>query len=106
MIKFTCKSIIFFFISLFFTSNLFAQDPNTETLSKDELKLIKLEQKVTSAQAKIDKTNAKLDYADSLMQVGIGSTGWTTTESALCISGTDYQLQTPSDNCAAVFRNF
>ena len=26
-----------------------------------------------------------------LMQVGIGSTGWTTTESALCISGTDYQ---------------
>lgn len=41
-----------------------------------------------------------------LMQVGDGGTGWTAGESAACINGTAYQLQTPSDNCAAVFRNF
>ena len=45
-----------------------------------------------------------------LMQIGAGGTTWTTTEEDACISviGTvsEYQLQTPSDNCAAVFRNF
>ena len=47
------------------------------------------------------------------MQIGLGATTWTTTNAAACVSaiGTapvvnEYQLQTPSDNCAAVFRNF
>ena len=51
----------------------------------------------------------KIDDGDSitgLMQVGNGATTWTGTESALCINGSAYQLQTPSDDCAAVFRNF
>jgi prepilin-type N-terminal cleavage/methylation domain-containing protein len=38
------------------------------------------------------------------MQVGIDGTNWTT--SAACISGKNYQLQQPSSDCAAVFRNF
>lgn len=42
------------------------------------------------------------------MQLGIDGTGWT--GSAACLTGTapnqTYQLQTPSSNCAAVFRNF
>ncbi|MDH5611348.1 MAG: prepilin-type N-terminal cleavage/methylation domain-containing protein [Gammaproteobacteria bacterium] len=45
-----------------------------------------------------------------LMQIGLGGTTWTTAMAAACVSlvGTvnEYQLQTPSDNCAAVFRNF
>ena len=51
----------------------------------------------------------KVDDGDSitgLMQVGNGATTWTDTESGLCINGSAYQLQTPSDDCAAVFRNF
>ncbi len=51
----------------------------------------------------------KIDDGDSttgVMQVGNGATTWTNTESGLCINGAAYQLQTPSDNCAAVFRNF
>lgn len=48
------------------------------------------------------------------MQLGLGSTnGWSTTESGACEvdsslnPGTNvYELQTPSANCAAVFRNF
>jgi prepilin-type N-terminal cleavage/methylation domain-containing protein len=41
------------------------------------------------------------------MQLGLGSTsGWTTTESGNCINGSNYELQAPSSNCAAVFRNF
>ena len=39
-----------------------------------------------------------------LMQVGINGNNWT--GSAACIATPDYQLQTPSDDCAAVFRNF
>lgn len=41
------------------------------------------------------------------MQLGIDSTtttSWTT--SAACINGNNYELQAPSSNCAAVFRNF
>lgn len=39
-----------------------------------------------------------------LMQVGIDGANWS--GSAACINTPDYQLLTPSDNCAAVFRNF
>ena len=40
------------------------------------------------------------------MQLGKGGKDWDGTAMALCITGTDYQLQNPGDNCAAVFRNF
>ena len=46
------------------------------------------------------------------MQLGVGAAaGWTGTESTACLLGglaasTDYELQNPSPNCAAVFRNF
>lgn len=41
------------------------------------------------------------------MQVADGdATDWNAVASAACINGTDYQLLTPSTNCAAVFRNF
>jgi len=41
------------------------------------------------------------------MQLGIGGAGWTNADSGLCITGANnYELQNPSDNCAAVFRNF
>jgi len=42
------------------------------------------------------------------MQLGNGSANWDAAAAALCLNGngTDYQLQTPSSNCAAVFRNF
>lgn len=48
------------------------------------------------------------------MQVATGGTTWATTDSALCTvttgtapnTVTSYQLQTPSPNCASVFRNF
>jgi hypothetical protein len=60
------------FIILFLTSNQsFAQDPATETLSKDELKLQKLELKVKSIEGKIEATEAKIAYADSLIQAGL-----------------------------------
>lgn len=43
-----------------------------------------------------------------LMQIGAGGTTWTSAESDNCINanGVDYELQQPSDSCAAVFRNF
>ena len=40
------------------------------------------------------------------MQLGDAGTGWDATAEGLCINGTNYELQAPSDNCAAVFRNF
>lgn len=40
------------------------------------------------------------------MRLGNGGAGWDATAAAACISGDNYQLQTPSSNCAAVFRNF
>jgi prepilin-type N-terminal cleavage/methylation domain-containing protein len=40
------------------------------------------------------------------MQLGTAGQGWAAAAVALCIAGTDYELQNPSDNCAAVFRNF
>lgn len=45
-----------------------------------------------------------------LMQIGIAGVGWVAADSAACMNnagaGPDYELQAPSDNCAAVFRNF
>ncbi len=45
-----------------------------------------------------------------LMQIGLGGTTWTPAMAAACINTVatvdEYQLKTPSDNCAAVFRNF
>jgi len=40
------------------------------------------------------------------MQLGKAGTGWDGTDMALCITGGNYQLQNPGENCAAVFRNF
>jgi type II secretory pathway pseudopilin PulG len=40
-----------------------------------------------------------------IMQLGIAGTGWTETEVAACLNGSNYELRSPSDNCAAVFRN-
>ena len=53
------------------TNNTFAQDPATETLSKDELKLQKLELKVKNIEGKIEATEAKIAVADSLIQAGL-----------------------------------
>jgi prepilin-type N-terminal cleavage/methylation domain-containing protein len=40
------------------------------------------------------------------MQLGTPGTGWVAADETACINGSVYQLQSPSDNCAAVFRNF
>lgn len=56
--------------------------------------------------AELDRKVDDGEATTGLMQVGNGGTGWDAAASALCINGTAYQLQTPSDNCAAVFRNF
>ena len=41
------------------------------------------------------------------MQLGSAGQGWDATAEGLCITAAnDYELQNPSDNCAAVFRNF
>ncbi|MDA3955022.1 MAG: hypothetical protein PF485_15365 [Bacteroidales bacterium] len=60
------------FIILYLISNqVLAQDPETETLSRDELKLIRLETKVKRFEAKIEATEAKIAVADSIIQAGI-----------------------------------
>jgi hypothetical protein len=51
-------------------NSAFAQDPSTATLSKDELKLIKLEEKVKNIETKISLTEAKIEKADSLVNAG------------------------------------
>lgn len=61
-------SLTIFLLSI--TSSVFAQEPNTENLSRDELKLLKLEEKVKRYEDKIAATEAKLAYADSLIQAG------------------------------------
>lgn len=65
-----CLITVFFL----FSNSIYAQDPTTETLSKDEIKLLKLEEKVQRAKDKITKTEGKLAYADSLMQAGLEMT--------------------------------
>ena len=67
-------SLFFLAIFFLFSNSIYAQDPATETLSKDELKLIKLEEKVQRAKDRITKTEGKLAYADSLMQAGLEMT--------------------------------
>jgi len=72
MKKFLLKSISFLFIIFIYSaSNVFAQETNTETLSKDELKLKKLELKVANIENKISLTEAKIAKADSLINAGI-----------------------------------
>ncbi|MGB5397880.1 MAG: prepilin-type N-terminal cleavage/methylation domain-containing protein [Gammaproteobacteria bacterium] len=40
------------------------------------------------------------------MQLGIAGTGWIAADETACENGAGYELQAPSSNCAAVFRNF
>lgn len=63
--------------------------------------------------AELDRKVDDGEPTSGSMQVGIGGTGgWTTTESAACVTTagtpavTSYGIQNPSSNCAAVFRNF
>lgn len=63
-------SINIIFVFLFSANQVFAQDPATETLSKNELKLLKLEEKVKNIEGKIKTTEANIAYADSLIQAG------------------------------------
>lgn len=66
--KLLALSFTIVFIST--ASSLYAQEPNTENLSKDELKLMKLEEKVKRYEEKVLATEDKLAYADSLIQAG------------------------------------
>ncbi len=58
--------------------------------------------------AELDRKVDDGEPATGAMQLGIDGTNWS--KSAGCITGTApnkvYQLQTPSSDCAAVFRNF
>ena len=74
------SSLCFIAIFFLFSNSIYAQDPATETLSKDELKLLKLEEKVQRAKDRIKKTEDKLAYADSLMQAGLEMTDEANTE--------------------------
>ncbi|MGE0090297.1 MAG: hypothetical protein AB7S50_12575 [Bacteroidales bacterium] len=51
-------------------NNLFAQEQNTSTTNKKELKLQKLEQNALRAEVKVNLVKAKLESADSLITVG------------------------------------
>jgi len=52
---------------------------------------------------KVDDGTAKAGS----MQLGTAGNNWTDTVVTKCLTGgTDYSIATPSDNCAAVFRNF
>ncbi len=51
---------------------------------------------------KIDDGTAKAGS----MRLGIGGAGWDDAAATKCLSGNNYEMQTPSGNCAAVFRNF
>ncbi|MFC2138450.1 hypothetical protein ACFLTE_09770 [Bacteroidota bacterium] len=55
---------------VFSFSILYAQDKNLDNLSKYELKILKLEEKVTKAELNVAKYEEKLKEADSLMQQG------------------------------------
>ncbi len=56
--------------------------------------------------AELDRKVDDGSPASGAMQLGTAGQGWDATAEGLCIAGTDYELQNPSDNCAAVFRNF
>jgi len=56
--------------------------------------------------AELDRKVDDGEAVTGAMQIGNGGAGWDGTEAGLCVNVTGYQLQTPSSNCAAVFRNF
>jgi len=56
--------------------------------------------------AELDRKVDDGDAVSGAMQLGNGSANWDAAAAALCQNGNAYQLQTPSSNCAAVFRNF
>ena len=57
--------------------------------------------------AELDRKVDDGDAVSGAMQLGNGAAaGWGVAEAALCQNGNAYQLQTPSSNCAAIFRNF
>jgi len=64
------KVIPFLLLFTFFLINCYAQDPATQNLSKDELKLLKLKEKVASIEEKIRVTEEKITQADSLIEAG------------------------------------
>lgn len=56
--------------------------------------------------AELDRKVDDGQPASGAMQLGNGGTSWAAPIPDACINGADYELQTPSSNCAAVFRNF
>jgi prepilin-type N-terminal cleavage/methylation domain-containing protein len=59
--------------------------------------------------AELDRKVDDGEAGSGAMQLGIAGTGWVAADVAACQQGADpdlYELQTPSSNCAAVFRNF
>jgi prepilin-type N-terminal cleavage/methylation domain-containing protein len=57
----------------------------------------------------IAELDRKVDDGSPLtgaMQLGLAGQGWIDPAPSDCLNGTNYELQAPSDNCAAVFRNF
>ena len=68
ILKLASFSFILFFY--FISNQVFAQDPAAETLSKEELKLMKLEEKVKNYENKILLTEDKIALADSLIVAG------------------------------------
>lgn len=56
--------------------------------------------------AELDRKVDDGQPATGLMHLGDGGTGWDATAEGNCIDTGNYDLQDPSDNCAAVFRNF
>jgi len=59
--------------------------------------------------AELDRKVDDGDAGSGAMQLGAAGTGWVAADVTACQSSTDpnlYGLQTPSSNCAAVFRNF
>ena len=59
--------------------------------------------------AELDRKVDDGEAGSGAMQLGVAGTGWVAADVAACQSGADanlYELQAPSSNCAAVFRNF
>ncbi len=56
--------------------------------------------------AELDRKVDDGSAVSGAMQLGNGSANWDAAAAALCLNVNAYQLQTPSSNCAAVFRNF
>ena len=56
--------------------------------------------------AELDRKVDDGSPSSGAMRLGKSGTGWDAAAEGLCITGANYELQNPSDNCAAVFRNF